>query len=66
MGFPSGSVVKNPPACAEDTGSIPDWAKSTALSGGAAKQVPQPCKASAVEPGNLSCFGHGSNYGMCT
>ena len=24
-GFPSGSVVKNPPANAGDTGLIPDW-----------------------------------------
>ena len=28
MGFPSGSVVKNPPANAEDVGSIPGWGRS--------------------------------------
>ena len=25
MGFPGGSVIKNPPANAGDTGLIPDW-----------------------------------------
>ena len=30
-GFPGGSVVKNPPANAEDTGSIPDPGRSTCL-----------------------------------
>ena len=28
MGFPSGSVVKNLPANAEDAGSIPRWERS--------------------------------------
>jgi len=28
LGFPGGSVVKNPPANAEDTGLIPEWGKS--------------------------------------
>ena len=27
-GFPGGSVVKNPPANAEDTGTIPGWGRS--------------------------------------
>ena len=27
-GFPDGSVVKNPPANAEDPGSIPGWGRS--------------------------------------
>ena len=27
MGFPGGSVVKNPPANAGDTGSIPGWGR---------------------------------------
>ena len=28
MGFPGGSVVKNPPANIGDTGSIPGWGRS--------------------------------------
>ena len=28
MGFPGGSVVKNPPTNAEDVGSIPGWGRS--------------------------------------
>ena len=28
MGFPGGSVVKNPPANAGDVGSIPGWGRS--------------------------------------
>ena len=28
MGFPGGSVVKNLPANARDSGSIPEWGKS--------------------------------------
>ena len=28
LGFPGGSGVKNPPANAEDTGSIPRWERS--------------------------------------
>ena len=28
-GFPGGSVVKNPPANAGDTGSIPGWGRSS-------------------------------------
>ena len=27
MGFPGGSLVKNPPASATDTGSIPEWGR---------------------------------------
>jgi len=27
MGFPGGSVVKNPPANARDAGSIPGWGR---------------------------------------
>ena len=33
MGFPGGSVVKNPPANAGDTGSIPDPGRSHVLWG---------------------------------
>ena len=28
LGFPGGSVVKNPPASTEDAGSIPGWGRS--------------------------------------
>ena len=31
MGFPNGSVVKNPPANAGDTGSVPGWGRSAAV-----------------------------------
>jgi len=38
LGFPGGSVVKNPPANAEDTGSIPGWGRSPGEGNGSSLQ----------------------------
>ena len=51
-GFPGGSVVKNLPASAGDTGSIPDTGRSHMLQ--ITKQVHHHCWACALEPGNFN------------
>ena len=45
MGFPGGSVVRNPPAYAEDMGSIYGWRRS-------------PEKEMAINPFQYSCLGN--------
>ena len=55
-GFPSGSVVKNPPANAGDMGSTPGPGGSHMPRGNWAR-VPQ-LLSPALEPGNRSCWSH--------
>ena len=51
MGFPGGSVVKNPPANAEDAGSIPGSGRSPGEGNGNPLQYP--------------CLGNAKDRGAC-
>ena len=56
LGLPGGSVVKNLPANAEDTGLIPDPGRSPG--GGHGNQLQYSCLENPVEKGACSTWGH--------
>ena len=58
LGFPGGSVVKNPPANARDTGSITDPGGSQ--SHRAMKPMHHHCWACTLQPGSPNCWSPGA------
>ena len=58
MGFPGGSVVKNLPANAGDTSSIPGWASSPGEGNGNLLQYSCLENPRTEEPGRLQSRGH--------
>ena len=57
MGFPGGSVIKNPPANAGDAGSVPGLGRSPREENGNPFQYSCLGNAMAVEPGRLQSMG---------
>ena len=57
MGFPGGLVVKNPPAIAGDTGSIPEPRRSS--EGGNGNPLQYPCLGNLMDRGAWKAAVHG-------